>query len=355
MAEERSKRDADRTTVALAVTDDSNLDLTMLRVDPSTKRLKVTSTTTLSNLELVEDTGHSSGDTGVMMLAVQQTADAALADTTLDYAPIQVDETGYLKVNVKAGGGAGTQYTEGDTDATITGTALMWEDTSDTLRAVSAAKPLPVELKAGTASIGTLGTNSGIDIGNVTIEKSGTEANVFSPTTDAQANSSGLIVHNQGYVFNGTNWDRVRGDTSGIHVSQIIPGTAATHLGKQEDEAHGSGDVGVMALGVRKDAVTAIAADDDYHPLITSPEGALWTEHVPNEVDSGNSSTSTLNSGIAFTGTGIDVLAHDFITATVDSSHDSATDGMSFQFSTDNSNWDDVYPFTYTAADGARR
>ncbi len=42
--------------------------------------------------------------------------------------------------------GGGTQYTEADTDASITGTAVMWEDTSDTLRAVSAAKPLPVNI-----------------------------------------------------------------------------------------------------------------------------------------------------------------------------------------------------------------
>jgi len=39
--------------------------------------------------------------------------------------------------------GGGTQYTEGDVDTTITGTAVMWEDASDTLRSVSAAKPLP--------------------------------------------------------------------------------------------------------------------------------------------------------------------------------------------------------------------
>ncbi|MGD9827135.1 MAG: hypothetical protein AB7U66_00260 [Hyphomicrobiaceae bacterium] len=42
--------------------------------------------------------------------------------------------------------GGGTQYTEGDTDASITGTAMLWEDGSDTLRAVSAAKPLPVSV-----------------------------------------------------------------------------------------------------------------------------------------------------------------------------------------------------------------
>ena len=44
---------------------------------------------------------------------------------------------------------ANTEYTEGDTDASITGIAFMWEDTSDTLRAVSAARPLPVSVTGG--------------------------------------------------------------------------------------------------------------------------------------------------------------------------------------------------------------
>lgn len=43
MAKEISKRDDNRIPVVLVVTDDSNLDPTMLRVDPSTLRLKVTS------------------------------------------------------------------------------------------------------------------------------------------------------------------------------------------------------------------------------------------------------------------------------------------------------------------------
>lgn len=52
-----------------------------------------------------------------------------------------------LPVNIVAGATAGTEYTEGDTDASITGTAIMWEDAADTLRAVSATKPLPVDVK----------------------------------------------------------------------------------------------------------------------------------------------------------------------------------------------------------------
>jgi hypothetical protein len=48
--------------------------------------------------------------------------------------------------------GGGTQYTEGDVDASVTGTAIMWEDTGDTLRAASAAKPLPVNVVSGSAA-----------------------------------------------------------------------------------------------------------------------------------------------------------------------------------------------------------
>lgn len=57
-----------------------------------------------------------------------------------------------------AGGGegsGGTEYTEGDTDASITGTAILWEDASDTLRPVSSAKPFPVEIISGAGSGGT--------------------------------------------------------------------------------------------------------------------------------------------------------------------------------------------------------
>jgi hypothetical protein len=52
---------------------------------------------------------------------------------------------GHLQVDVLSGGGGGMQYTEGDTDASITGTAVMWEDAANTLVAASAAKPLPTD------------------------------------------------------------------------------------------------------------------------------------------------------------------------------------------------------------------
>lgn len=64
-----------------------------------------------------------------------------------------------------------------------------------------------------------------------------------------------------------------------LHVSTqaVVPGTGATNLGKAEDAAHSSSDVGVMALAVRKDtSSTGIGADGDYAPLAVDSSGALY-------------------------------------------------------------------------------
>ncbi|NIO43426.1 MAG: hypothetical protein GTO41_26690, partial [Burkholderiales bacterium] len=83
--------------------------------------------------------------------------------------------------------------------------------------------------------------------------------------------------------------------------------------------------------------------------------GGSLTVDNNNTVSTNNSTTTPLAGDAVFTGTGDDCQAYSAVAITLDSSHDSATDGMTFQFSTDNTNWDDVYTFTYTAADGARR
>lgn len=65
-------------------------------------------------------------------------------------------------------------------------------------------------------------------------------------------------------------------DIGDVDVTSIVPGTAATNLGKAEDAAHTSGDVGVLALGVRKAATGPHSgADGDYEPLQTDANGHL--------------------------------------------------------------------------------
>jgi hypothetical protein len=61
-----------------------------------------------------------------------------------------------------------------------------------------------------------------------------------------------------------------------VGVTAVTPGTGATALGKAEDAAHTSGDVGVMALAVRSDAGGALAGTDgDYIPLSVDASGQL--------------------------------------------------------------------------------
>ena len=112
--------------------------------------------------------------------------------------------------------------TDGSVNANDIGAVAM---TTDRKLHVSVQDALP----AGTNAIGKLSANSGVDIGDVDVTTVGT----------------------------------------------ITPGTAATSLGKAEDAAHASGDVGVMALAVANEANTQFAADADYVPIGTNREGSI--------------------------------------------------------------------------------
>ena len=123
---------------------------------------------------------------------------------------------------------------------------------------VDGSKSLKVVLQAGTAAIGKLAANSGVDIGDVDV--------LSLPALATGANTIGEV-------------------TIGAAT------TAAGDLAKAEDAIHASGDVGVMALAVRKDVQAALAPDGDYIPLITNASGALYvtgggggTEYVVNAV-----------------------------------------------------------------------
>jgi hypothetical protein len=128
------------------------------------------------------------------------------------------DSTGLLSVDDNGG-----SLTVDNADITTIAGAV-----SGTEMQVDIVAPLP----AGTNAIGTLAANSGVDIGDV-------------------------------------------------DVTSIIPGTGATNLGKAEDAAHSSGDVGVMALAVRKDTQgSSSGTDGDYEALQTDAYGALRVTNV---------------------------------------------------------------------------
>jgi len=79
-----------------------------------------------------------------------------------------------------------------------------------------------------------------------------------------------------------TDGDWVLGNTTdrgAIWVTIDRVATSALGLGKVEDAAHASGDVGVMSLAVRNDTPSALAGTDgDYIPLTTDSVGALHVQ-----------------------------------------------------------------------------
>lgn len=75
-------------------------------------------------------------------------------------------------------------------------------------------------------------------------------------------------------------------DIGDVDVTSVVPGTAATNLGKAEDAAHSSGDTGVYVLAVRDDALAAHSGTDgDYESLHTDAAGALWVHKQPTDID----------------------------------------------------------------------
>lgn len=153
--------------------------------------------------------------------------------------------------------------------------------------------------------------------------------------------------------------------TEGSYTIADIDGTAANGL--EVDVTRVQGTVTVDGSGVTQPvsaaalplpsgaATAANQLTDGHNVTIDNASGDAVYVRSDNTVSANNSTTTPLAGDAVFTGTGDDCLEYASVTITLDSSHDSATDGMTFQFSTDNSNWDDVYTFTYTAADGARR
>ena len=116
--------------------------------------------------QYTEDAAAAANPTGTAPILVR--ADTPGAVTSADGDNIAQRATnygaGFVQVVNSSGAfvdtfGGGTEYTEGATDATITGSAILWEDTADTLRPVSAAKPLPVNIISGAGSGGTAMTD----------------------------------------------------------------------------------------------------------------------------------------------------------------------------------------------------
>ena len=146
MSDEISKRDENRNTVVMGVTNDADLFVTQLRVDPTTKRLLVNVT----------------GADGAILDGVTATIKATVLDYT-NSNPVAVrltDTTGdYVSV------GAGTQYADGAVRGTATGTLAMGDDGTN-IQSVhtDSSGDLQVDVLTLPSITGTVTANAGTNL-----------------------------------------------------------------------------------------------------------------------------------------------------------------------------------------------
>lgn len=255
----------------------------------------VTGGTFTANAEKAEDAPHSSGEVGNFVLAVRRDAHSTMVDADGDYAPLQVNSTGQLKVSIHPG----------PSDIPIDIAAQSLGDVSVDLATVSTNLPV---IQATHANLNaTVRVQDGNGTGLMDIIQNGDSVlgNHLGPTVMAEVTDSP--------VAQGGEWDHLRmSEAGGLYVSNIggtitvvdtlnvTPGTGVTSLGKPADGSFviGAGHVGVMALSVRRDvAASQVGADGDYTPTIVDSTGRLWC-NVSNDVEVVQPTHADLNATI---------------------------------------------------------
>lgn len=220
---------------------------------------------TTEALSKAEDSAHASGNHGIMALTVRQDTAAALSGTDADYQPLITDAAGRLHVL--------------DQNSAAMLTALQLID--DTIYVDDADW--------------SDGSSKHILVGG--LYQSSPQSITDGDVGPFQVDVNGCIVLGTGAKAIGKLAANTGVDIGDVDVTSIVPGVAATNLGKAEDAVHSSGDVGVMALAVRDDAPSAAtAAVGDYTPLLTNATGHLYVIDPTGNalITTGNASLATI-------------------------------------------------------------
>jgi len=239
----------------------------------------------VSGAEYAEDSAHTSADTGNFVLGVRNDTLAALGGADGDYVPFQMNASGALYVEIASGGSADAAHVDdaGFTLGTHSGMMMMGfagtqsVDANDA-GAIAMETDGSIHIHDGGNTITVDGT---VDLGstdNAVLDAiaaslalidnaipSGNELQVdVVASLPAGSAAIGKLAANSGV------------DIGDVDVTSIVPGTGATNLGKEEDAAHSSGDTGVMALAVRNDVLETLGGSDgDYAALQVTKTGAL--------------------------------------------------------------------------------
>lgn len=231
------------------------------------------------------------------------------------------DANNAVRVNIVAGAGSGgtamtdeAAFTEATTSFTPIGGVFNDALASDPTAGQAAAARITSDRALHTNLRSASGTEIATAGAPLRVDPTGTTAQ---PVTD---NSSTLSVDDGGGALTVDGTVAVSGSVTvvdgggtlsvddggssltvdgSLSLSSVTPGTGATDLGKAEDAAHTSGDVGVMSLAVRKDARGALAGTDgDYSPFQLNASGDLRVDASAVAVPvTDNSSTLSVDDG----------------------------------------------------------
>lgn len=175
--------------------------------------------------------------------------------------------------------GGGTQYTEADTDATITGTALMMEDAADTL--------VPAQGTVTDGLLVNLGANNDVTVtGTVTANQGGTwNINNISGTVSLPTGAA--TAANQ---------------STAITALQLLDDTVFVAGTDTYTEATSKGN---LILAVRRDAdTTLVNTTNEFGPLQMDVNGRLKVEVFSGETLPVSLTSTTITGTVAVTQSG---------------------------------------------------
>ena len=290
----------------------------------------------VSGAEYAEDSAHTSEDTGNFILGVRNDTLAALGGADGDYVPFQMNASGALYVEISSGGSsdavhvddaaftlgshkgmmmmgfAGTQSVDandagaiametdgsvhihdGGNTITVDGTVTAnLSSTDNTVLDNILTKNTEIDAVLDTIDADTGAIKTAVEIIDNAISGSEMQVDVVASLPAGSA-AIGKLAANSGV------------DIGDVDVTSVVPGVAATNLGKAIQSAQGSTDTGVAALAVRNDALADLSgADGDYAPLQVNAAGSLYTTDATGEAGSilvtGTSAVTTGISGTKF-------------------------------------------------------
>jgi len=246
------------------------------------------------------DTYTEATSKGLVIGAVRRDADTTLVNTTNEFAPLQVDANGRLKVEVFSGETLPVSLTS----TTITGTVTVSATDLDIRNLVAATDIVDLGGSALTAlqliddvvfvddtATHSTGVTKGVGIMAVAV-----------PTdTSISANDIGMVAMTTDRKMHVAVMDALPAGSANIgdvDILSIIPGTGATNLGKAIDTTTGATDTGVLLLATRDDDLATLTpVDGDNVQLRTDSEGALWTTTKPSPTEGTTTMNATSSDG----------------------------------------------------------